>query len=125
MKTAFDVAKVSVASKILTLTGVHGHLFGSACCENCETECGYSRCFRQGGVEALVLWGRVAKYVLWKPQEKWKAKDWGLTFDRQHDNAHVLRGMMWAGNYWLFCDNKEKLVCVVNDIIEELLARCG
>ena len=24
-------------------------------------------------------------------------------------------------NYWLFCDNKEKLECMVNDIIEELL----
>ena len=26
MKTAFDVAKPSVVSKILSLTGVHGHL---------------------------------------------------------------------------------------------------
>ena len=32
-----------------------------------------------------------------------------------------MRGMMWANNYWLFCDNKERLVCMVNDIIEELL----
>ena len=28
---------------------------------------------------------------------------------------------MWADNYWLFSDDKEKLVCMVNDIIEELL----
>ena len=28
---------------------------------------------------------------------------------------------MWADNYWLFCDNKERLVCRVNDIMEELL----
>ena len=29
--------------------------------------------------------------------------------------------MMWAGNYWLLCDSKERLVCMVNDLIEELL----
>ena len=30
-------------------------------------------------------------------------------------------GMMWADNYWMFSDNREKLTCMVNDIIEELL----
>ena len=131
MKTAFDVAKPSVVSRILILTGVHGHLTAallaemqdvreSACFENSETEFRYSRCIRLGGVEALVLWGRVAKYVLWKAEEKWKAKGWGLPFGGQHDNEYVLRGMMWAGNCWLFCDNRERLVCVVDDIIEEL-----
>ena len=28
---------------------------------------------------------------------------------------------MWADNYWLFCDGRERLICMVNDIIEELL----
>ena len=68
-----------------------------------------------------MLWGRVAKYVLWKAEEKWKANGWGLPFGGQHDNEYVLRGMMWADNYWLFCDNKERLTRMVNDIIEELL----
>ena len=39
-------------------------LQGSACFENCETEFRYSKCIRQGGAEAPVLWVRVAKYVL-------------------------------------------------------------
>ena len=60
----------------------------------------------------------MAKYVLWKAEEKWKAKGWGVTFGGQHDNEYVLRGMMWADNCWLFFDNKERLVCMVNDIIE-------
>ena len=46
---------------------------------------------------------------------------WGLTFGGEYDNQYVLRGMMWADSYWLFCDNKERLVSIVNDIIEELL----
>ena len=49
---------------------------GSARFESCETEFRYSRCVRQGGVEAPVLWGRIAKYVLWKAEETWRAKGW-------------------------------------------------
>ena len=118
VKTAFDVARSTVVSKILTLIGVHGHLTAaplaemrdvreSASFENSETEVRYSRCIRQGGVEAPVLWGRVAKDVLWKAEKKWKIKGWELPFGGQHDNDFVLRGMMWADNYWLLCDNRE------------------
>ena len=29
---------------------------------------------------------------------------------------------MWADNNWIFCDNTERLVCMVNDdIVEELV----
>ena len=99
-----SLAKLPVVAKILTLSGVHGHLTaallaemqdvrGSASFENSETEFRYSRCIRQGGVEAPVLWGRVAKDVLWKAEEKWKAKGWWLPFGGRHDNEYVLRGM--------------------------------
>ena len=130
--TAFDVASLALVSKILTLTGVPGHLTaallaemqdvrGSASFENCETEFRYSRCIRQGGVEAPVLWGCIANYVFWKAEEKWRAKGRGLSFGGQHDNEFSLRVMMWTDNYWLFSDSRERLVCKVNDIIEELL----
>ena len=56
------------------------------------------RSIRQGDVEAPVLWGRVAKYVLWRAEEKWKAKGWKLPFGGHHDNEYVMRGMMWAVN---------------------------
>ena len=82
---------------------------GSACVENSETEFRYLRCIRHGGVEAPVLWGRVAKWVLWRAEEKWKANGWGLLFGGQHDNEYVLRGMMWADNYRLFCDKKREI----------------
>ena len=79
---------------------------GSGCFENSETAFRYSRCIRQGGVETPVLRGRVAKCVLWKVEEKWEANGWGLPFGGRHDNEYVLRGMMLADNYWLFCDIK-------------------
>ena len=47
----------------------------------------------------------LGKYVLWKAEVKWKG-GWRLTFGGENDK---------------FCDNKERLVCMVNDIIEELL----
>ena len=130
MKT--DVARPAVVSKILTLTGVHGHLTaallaemqdvrGSASFENCETEFRCSRCIRQGGVEAPVLWGRIAKQVLWKAEEKWRVFGLGSSFGRQHDKEFTFRGMMLADNCWLFSDSRERLTCMVNDIIEELL----
>ena len=31
------------------------------------------------------------------------------------------RGIMWADNYGLFCDNGDGLVCLVNDMIVEFL----
>ena len=107
VKTAFDVAKPSV---------VHGHLTAvlsaemrdvGRCFEKSETEFRDSRCIRQGGVEAPVLWGRVAKCVLWKAEENWKTKGWGSPFGGQHGSEYVLRGMSWADNYWLFCDQRE------------------
>ena len=57
-------------------------------------------------MEAPVLWGHVAKHVLWKAEEKWKTQGWGVPFGG-HDKEYVLRGMMWADNYWLFSDNRE------------------
>ena len=82
--------------------------------------------FSTFGASAREVWrplccgGRIAKYVLWKSEEKWRAKGWGLSFGGQHDNACLLRGMMSADNKWLFWDNKERLICIVNDLTELL-----
>ena len=40
---------------------------------------------------------------------------------REFDNEYVLRSVMWADNCWLFCRDREFLVHMVNEIIEELL----
>ena len=67
VKTAFDVAKPSVVSKIHSLIGTLSHVVAallaemqdakaSARFENCETEFRYSKHIRQGGVEAPVSW---------------------------------------------------------------------
>ena len=68
-----------------------------------------------------MLWGRVAKYVLWQPEEKRKATGWRPAFGGNLDDEYLFRGMMWADSSWLFSVVKEKLVFMVNDTVEELL----
>ena len=67
-----------------------------------------------------VLGIRVVKHVLWKAEGKWKARGWRLPFGGEKDTEYVVRGMMWADNCWLLCDNKESGMHG-NDITEELL----
>ena len=44
---------------------------------------------KEGGLEAPVLWGLVAKYVLWKAEEKWKTREsGGLLFGGTLDGGH-------------------------------------
>ena len=58
-------------------------------------------------MEAPVLWGRIAKYVLWKADQKWHARGWVFSIGGQHDNEHTLCGMMWADNCWIFSKKKK------------------
>ena len=56
-----------------------------------------------------------------KAERKWKAKRWRIAFGREGDDEYFFSGMMWADNYRIFSDDKEKLTCMVDDIIEDLL----
>ena len=114
--------------RILSLTGVHGHVAasllaemqdvqGSACFENRETKFRYSRCIRHGGVQAPVL--RRRENVLWKSRGKVEGQRMGYYLRKEYHNQYVLLGM-WEENCWLFCDEKERLVSTVNNV-EELL----
>ena len=49
-----------------------------------------------------MLWEWVAKYA----EER---EDGDCHLERDSDNEYVLRSMMWADNYWLFCHNRENL----------------
>ena len=84
VKKAFEVTKPSMVSRILSMTGVHGHVAaalqlemhdvqGSFCFEKCETEFRYSRCIRQGGVELhFFVWTRGQRRFM---ERRGKVKD--------------------------------------------------
>ena len=84
VKTAFDVGgvKASFSDWYPTwwpaLLAEMQDMKGSACFENCETVFRYAKCIRQGGVEAPVLWERVAVYVLWKAERKMEGQRMGI-----------------------------------------------
>ena len=103
-----------------SVAGRKQNVRGSACFENCETEFRYSRCIRQGGVEAPILWGRVAKYVIWKV-EKWKARGWSLSLGKKTTTSTYFEARCGPIIYGLFCHDREVLVHMVNDVIEELM----
>ena len=87
VRAAFDVAKPRLVARMLTMMDVHAHVVamleemkdvrGSACFENWETEFRYSKCSRQDRVEAPVLCRNVAECVLWRAEEKRKARGMG------------------------------------------------
>ena len=67
----------SVISQVLTLSGVHGHQTAALLAEMQDVlrlrivrlNFLSIRCILQGGVEAPVLWERIARYVLWKAED--------------------------------------------------------
>ena len=124
VKTAFDVAKPSV---------VHGHLTAALSAEMRDVGrvCVLRKRARRNsdtqGAFAKVVWKLRCCGAAWPSTCCGKQKKIGRQragrspFGGQHGSEYVLRGMSWADNYWLFCDNRERLTCMVNDIIEELL----
>ena len=72
---------------------------------------------RSEGLGAGVVWPSM---FCGKPRKSGRAEA-GVLFCGANDNEYALRAMMCVDNFWLFCDNKDRLVSMVNDIIEELL----
>ena len=67
------------------------------------------------------LWRREATHVPWKAKKKWKVQGWRIMYGGQGDDESRFSGMRWADSYWIFSDDRERLTCTVNDIIEELV----
>ena len=112
--------KPSVVSKMLPLTGTRGHVVAALLDEGRQGQ----RVLREmrdgvpplemhsagsgGGSSVVVTWGHLCVV---EPRRS----------GRPGGDGYLFRGVTWADNYWLFCDDKEKLVRVVHGIQEELL----
>ena len=63
---------------------VHGHAtFG-----NVESKFQFTRCIRQGGVEALTLWLKLAMQILWNVEKEWTRKRMEVHMDTYQDGSH-------------------------------------
>ena len=56
-----------------------------------------------------------------RPQFSQCGKGWEIMFGGEGDDEYRFSGMKWADNCWTFSDDREKLKCVVNDILDELM----
>ena len=120
----FEVAKPGVGTRghvVAALLEEMKDIRGSACFKNCVAEFRYSGCIRQGSVEALVLWRKIAKCVLWRGEEKWKARRWGLWFGGEDDDQHRFGCMMWADNCRIFSHDRVVLTVMIKDLIGEVM----
>ena len=97
VKTAFDLAKPSMASTITSLTRLHGH------------------------VEAALEEWRFQCICIVESRGKVEDQGWEPAFGGKLDDECLFRGMRWADNYWQFSDDKEKVMCIVFCVVEELL----
>ena len=120
VKTAFDVAKPPVVSKILTLTGVHGHLTaallvemqdvrGSASFETSGRNSGILGASAKEGWRHLYCGDALPNMCCGQLKKNGRPKAGGYPSVGEHDSEHTFRAMMWADNCWIFSDNREKI----------------
>ena len=94
IKTAFDVARPKHVAKIMGDQDVHGWitaavlraragLEGQATFGNLDSTFPFTRCIRQGSVEAPRLWLNMALQILVVVELEWMRKKMGLRIDRQ------------------------------------------
>ena len=110
----------SLAGRDEKMKGVRG----SACFENGETEFRCSKCSRDQNAVGREGWRLQTRGQICIVESRGEVEDQVVRtcFRREKlGDEYLFRGMMWADNFWLSSDDKEKLVCMMNDIIEELL----
>ena len=112
--TAFDVARPAVVSRILTLTGVHGHVTAALLAEMQDLRVSVIRKQRDGGSGIRDVSARVGvrgsdvvgdawpNTYCGKQKKNGRPEGVSCHLAGKHDNEYVMRGMMWADNYWLF-----------------------
>ena len=84
---------------------------GQATFENVE-------CIRQRSVDAPRLWLKMAMQMLWNVKELWKKrKMWPHMTDQ--GGFHHMCSFMWADNYWILSQLKEKLEQMMKELVEE------
>ena len=87
---------------IAALLGEMAGLEGQATVESVESKFSFARCIRQGSVEALRLWLKMAMQILGNVEPEWVETKMGVVVDncegQAHQNGHAQNGSrkIWA-----------------------------
>ena len=124
VRTAVDVAKSSVVKE--TDMETHAHIVAALREENEGREgvCLLRECRGALGTAAWRLLSsgeRCQHTYCGKPKGSGRPRDGEIMFGEKGDDEYRFGGRMWADNCWIFCDDKEKLTWMVNDIVEEMM----
>ena len=131
-KTAFDAARPKHIAKVMGDPEVHGWMTAAlsremtglgdqTTFENVVSTFRFSRCLRQGGVEAPRLWIKMTMRILWNVEPEWKRRKdgtphWHLSRTRASDLQHYV----WTENFWFLSHPKTHLEQMMKDLIEEV-----
>ena len=108
IKTAFDVARPKHIVKIMGDQDVHGWIRAAflremaslerlATFEAVENTFPFTRCIRQGSVEAPRLWLEMAMHILSNAEPEWMKKEMGFHTGTCEGRDHEMCSFMWAG----------------------------
>ena len=120
VKTAFDEVRPRQIAKIMENHDIHWWLIdallrempgleGKAMFECVESSFNFTRCLRQGNVEAPRLWQMMAAQLPATVEGKWKQKNLGLLLDIKGEKAHQICSFMWDDNFWIMSHSKGNL----------------
>ena len=130
IRTAFDIARPKQIAKNMCDHQVHGWIISDllremksperkATYENLDCSFPFTRCIRQGSVEAPRLWLKMAMQVLANVEPIWQKKKMGVNMDTQERGNHQICSFMWADNYWIMSHSKVHLEQMMKELIEE------
>ena len=93
-----------VAALLRDMPGLSG-MSSLECVESCFS---FSRCLRQGSVEAPRLWQDMATQILANVEEEWMRKRSGVLLDLEGEGVQICSSI-WADNFWIISHSKENL----------------
>lgn len=88
---------------------------GHAQIQGKEAEFMYSKCIREGSVEAAKLFTPMILDAISKTIKFWDDQAYGLEF-----NARRLLLLIWADNFWLFNTSRAQLRSMIKDLAQAL-----
>ena len=94
-------------------------LEGQATFENAERTFLFTRCIRQGSVEAPRLWLKMATQISSSVAEDWKKRKMGLHMETFQGGFHQLGSFTWADKYWILSKSEEHLEQMMKEFVED------
>ena len=96
------------------------NLEGKVTSESVEYSFPFTRCIRQGGMEAPRLWLQMPMGILWNVEEGWKKRMMGLHLETAPGGFRQICSCTSADNDWILSQSKENLEQMMRAVVDEV-----